>query len=150
MVVTTDVREISSADRVRELIHIMNSLTKHVRCWQDTQDNTYHSAIEALESKLGEIRYKLSEVSSHMNAYSEILESTSESSLNTMEMPVLEPLALRVSHLEKWVAQSDDKFKKDASLARKQLLTWRGGFSNWMINTRRILRAIRHPRMVNI
>ncbi len=122
MVATTVASETSSANRVRELIRMVNGLATQVKRWQDTQDNTYHSAIEALESRVGEIGNELDEVSSRMNTYSEILEPTSKASLDTAEIPVLEHLAFRVAHLEKWVAKLDDKFKKDASLARKQFI----------------------------
>ena len=122
MVATTVASEISSADRVRELIRMVNGLATQVQRWQDTQDNTYHSAIEALESRVGEIGNELDEVSSRMSTYSEILEPTSKASLDTAEIPVLEHLAFRVAHVEKWVAKLDDKFKKDASLARKQFI----------------------------
>ena len=118
----TTASETSSADRVRELIRMVDSLARQVKRWQDTQGNTYNSAIEALESRVGELGSELGEVSSRMNAYSEVLEPTSESSLDTAEIPVLEHLAFRVAHLEKWVAKLDDSFKKDASLARKQFI----------------------------
>lgn len=120
--VATTASETSSTDRVRELIRMVDSLARQVKRWQDTQGNTYSSAIEALESRVGKLGSELGEVSSRMNAYSEVLEPTSESSLDTAEIPVLEHLAFRVAHLEKWVAKLDDSFKKDASLARKQFI----------------------------
>ena len=120
--VATTASETSSADRVRELIRMVDSLARQVKRWQDTQGNTYNSAIEALESRVGEIGSELGEVSSRVNAYSEVLEPASESSSDTAEIPVLEHLAFRVAHLEKWVAKLDDSFKKDASLARKQFI----------------------------
>jgi hypothetical protein len=119
---TTAASEISSADRVRELIHMVDSLAKQVKRWQETQDSTYHSTIEALESRVSEIGGELEQLSSRISVYSEMLEPTSESTLDTTDIPVLEHLAFRVAHLEKWVAKLDDRFKRDASLARKQFI----------------------------
>lgn len=119
---TTAANETSSADRVRELIHMVDSLAKQVKRWQETQDSTYHSTLEALESRVGEIGNELDQVSSRVNVYSEMFESPSESSLDSTDIPVLEHLAFRVAHLEKWVAKLDDSFRRDASLARKQFV----------------------------
>jgi archaellum component FlaC len=121
-VTTTAASETSSTDRIRELIRMVDGLAKQVKRWQETQNDNNRSAIEALESRVGEIGTELGEVSSRINTYSEMFESTSESSMDAAEIPVLEHLAFRVAHLEKWVAKLDDKFKKDASLARKQFI----------------------------
>jgi uncharacterized protein YukE len=121
-VTATAASETSSADRIRELIRMVDSLAKQVKHWQEKQDDTYRATIEALESRVGEIGTELGEVSSRINTYSEMFESTSESSMDAAEIPVLEHLAFRVAHLEKWVTKLDDRFKKDKSLARKQFI----------------------------
>ena len=122
MVTNTTVSEISSADRVKELIRMVDSLAKQVKRWQEMQSNAYSEVVETLESRVDEIGGELGGVASRIKTYDEIFESASKSSLDTAEIPVLEHLAFRVAHLEKWVAKLDDRFKKDASLARKQFI----------------------------
>ncbi|HEY33106.1 MAG TPA: hypothetical protein G4O10_08385 [Dehalococcoidia bacterium] len=116
----TTANETSSADRVKELIQIVESLAEQVRRWQDKQEKTYSSGLEALKSQVDEIGSELNNVSSCINTYNEVLESVPKSSLGATEIPVLEHLALRVTHMERWVAKLEEKFRKDASMARKQ------------------------------
>jgi septation ring formation regulator EzrA len=116
----TTTSETSSADKIKGLIHIVESLAEQVRHWQDKQEKTYSPVLEALKSRVDEIESELSNASSRMNTYNEMLESASESSIGATEIPVLEHLALRVTHMERWVAKLEEKFRRDASMARKQ------------------------------
>jgi len=118
----TTASETSSADKVKELIQGVENLAEQVRRWQDKQEKTYTSDLETLKSRVGEIGSELSGVSSRINTYNEMLKSASKSSLGAAEIPVLEHLALRVTHMERWVAKLEEKFRKDASMARKQFI----------------------------
>jgi hypothetical protein len=101
---------------------MVDSLAKQVKHWQETQGSTYHSTIKALESRVSEIGNELDQVSLRVNTCNGMLEFPSESSLDTADIPVVEHLAARVAHLEKWVTRLDDRFRRDASLARKQFI----------------------------
>jgi hypothetical protein len=119
-VTNTTAGQASSADMVRELVRMVDGLANQVKRWQEMQSNAYSETIESLESRVGEIGGELDSIASRIKGYDEAFEHGSRSSLDDTEIPVLEHLAFRVAHLEKWVTQLDDKFKKDASLARKQ------------------------------
>jgi len=114
--------ETSSADKVKQLIQGVENLAEQVRRWQVEQEKTYSSDLEALRNQVDEIGGELSDVSSRINTYNETLQSTSRSSIGATEIPVLEHLALRVTHMERWVAKLEEKFRKDASMARKQFV----------------------------
>ncbi|UCB43105.1 MAG: hypothetical protein JSV77_00195 [Dehalococcoidales bacterium] len=118
----TTASETPSADKVKELIQGVGSLAEQVRRWQDKQEKTHSSDLETLKNQVDEIGSELSEVSSRINTYNEMLESASTSPIGAAEIPVLEHLALRVTHIERWVAKLEEKFRKDASMARKQFV----------------------------
>jgi hypothetical protein len=119
-VTNTTSGQATSADRVRELVRMVDSLANQVKRWQEMQSNAYSEVIKSLESRVDEIGTELNSMASRIKSYDEAFEHGSKSSLDDTEIPVLEHLAYRVAHLEKWVAKLDDTFKKDASLARKQ------------------------------
>ena len=118
----TAASETSSTDKVKELIRGVEGLAEQVRRWQENQEKTYSSDLEALKSQVDEIGSELSDVSSRMNNYNGMLESASKTSIEATDIPVLEHLALRVTHMERWVAKLEEKFRKDASMARKQFI----------------------------
>jgi hypothetical protein len=119
-VTNTTAGQVSSADMVRELVRMVDGLANQVKRWQETQSNAYSEVVKTLEGRVDEIGSELDSIASRIKSYDEAFEPASKSSLDDTEIPVLEHLAYRVAHLEKWVTQLDDKFKKDASLARKQ------------------------------
>jgi len=116
----TTTGQASSADMVRELVRMVDSLANQVKRWQETQGNAYSEVVKTLEGRVDEMGSEMDSIASRIKSYDEAFEHGSKSSLDDTEIPVLEHLAFRVAHLEKWVTQLDDKFKKDASLARKQ------------------------------
>ena len=118
----TAASETSSADKVKELIRGVEGLAEQVKRWQENQEKTHSSDLEALKNQMDEIGSELSNVSSRMNNYNGMLESASKSSIEATDIPVLEHLALRVTHMERWVAKLEEKFRKDASMARKQFV----------------------------
>ena len=121
-VTNTTTSETSSADKVKELINGVESLAEQVRHWQDKQEKTHSSDLEVLKSRVDEIGSELRDISSRMNNYNGMLESVSKASIGATDIPVLEHLALRVTHMERWVAKLEEKFRKDASIARKQFI----------------------------
>lgn len=118
----TATSETTSVDKVKELIHGVEGLAEQVKRWQENQAKTYSSDLEALKNQVDKIGGELSNVSSRMNNYDGVLESASKTDIEASDIPVLEHLALRVTHMERWVAKLEEKFRKDASMARKQFI----------------------------
>ena len=114
--------ETTSTEKVKELIHGVEGLAEQVKRWQENQAKTYSSDLEALKNQVDRIGSELSNVSSRMNNYDGVLESASKTDIEASDIPVLEHLALRVTHMERWVAKLEEKFRKDASMARKQFI----------------------------
>jgi len=118
----TATSETSSADKVKELVHGVEILAEQVKRWQENQAKTYSSDLEALRNQVNAMGNELSNVSSRMNNYNGMLESSSRADIEASDIPVLEHLALRVTHMERWVSKLEERFRKDASIARKQFI----------------------------
>ncbi len=110
----------SDHSKVEELIRNVDRLAEDVKRWQYRQERSYSSSIEALKNRVEKIGSELEGMSSLVTTYDEMKRSVSQSPVDAADMPTLEHLKFRVSHLERWVANLDDKFKKDSSIARKQ------------------------------
>jgi len=112
----------SDTGKVEELIRNVDRLAEDVKRWQYRQERSYSSSIETLKSRVDEIGGELEGMSSLVTTYDEMKKYVSQSPVEAGDMPVLEHLKFRVSHLERWVSQLDGKFKKDTSIARKQFV----------------------------
>jgi hypothetical protein len=112
----------SDHSKVEELIRNVDRLAEDVKRWQYRQERSYSSSIEALKNRVDKIGSELEGMSSLVSTYDEMKRYVSQSSVDDADMPTLEHLKFRVSHLERWVASLDDKFKKDSSIARKQFM----------------------------
>lgn len=118
----TATSETSSADKIKELIHGVEVLAEQVKRWQENQAKTYSADLEALRNQVDTMGNELSNVSSRMNNHNGVPESASRTDIEASDIPVLEHLALRVTHMERWVSKLEEKFRKDASIARKQFI----------------------------
>lgn len=112
----------SDTGKVEELIRNVDRLAEDVKRWQYRQERSYSLPIEALKNRVDEIGSELENMSSRVTTYDGMKKFVSQSPVEAADMPILEHLKFRVSHLERWVAQLDDKFKKDSSIARKQFV----------------------------
>ena len=112
----------SDTGKVGELIRNVDRLAEDVKRWQYSQERNYSTALETLRNRIDEIGSELENMSSRVTTYDEMKKYGSQSPVEAGDMPVFEHLKFRVSHLERWVSQLDDKFKKDSSIARKQFI----------------------------
>lgn len=112
----------SDTGKVGELIRNVDRLAEDVKRWQYSQERSYSSSLETLRNRIDEIGNELENMSSRVTTYDEMKKYGSQSPVEAGDMPVLEHLKFRVSHLERWVSQLDEKFKKDSSIARKQFI----------------------------
>lgn len=112
----------SEHSKVEELIRNVDRLAEDVKRWQYRQERSYSSSLDALKNRVDEIGGELESMVSRVITYDEMKKYGSQSPVEAGDMPVLEHLKFRVSHLERWVSQLDDKFKKDSSIARKQFI----------------------------
>ena len=116
------VSEISPADKMKELIRSVDSLSKQVVRWQGGQDNVYSEALEALGSQVDEVRSELDNMSSRIKSCDERLESLFQSSPGVTKKLTPQHLLVRVTRLEGLVSELTEKFKSDASIAKKQFI----------------------------
>ena len=112
----------SDHGKVEELIRNVDRLAEDVKRWQYRQERSSSFSIEALKNRVEEIGSELENMSSRVTTYDGMKKFVSQSPVEAGDMPILEHLKFRVSHLERWVTQLDDKFKKDSSIARKQFV----------------------------
>ena len=112
----------SDTGKVEELIRNVDRLAEDVKRWQYRQERSYSSSIETLKNRVDEIGMELENTVSRVTSYDDVKKYLSQSTVEAGDMPILEHLKFRVSHLERWVSQLDEKFKKDSSIARKQFI----------------------------
>ena len=112
----------SDTGKVEELIRNVDRLAEDVKRWQYRQERCYSSSLDALRNRVDEIGGELEGMVSRVTNYDEMKKYVSQSPVDADDVPILEHLKFRVSHLERWVSQLDDKFKKDSSIARKQFV----------------------------
>jgi hypothetical protein len=112
----------SDNTKVEELIRNVDRLAEDVKRWQYRQERSYSSSLESLKNRVDDIGSVMENMVSRVSTYDDLKRYTSQSPVEAGDMPVLEHLKFRVSHLERWVSQLDDKFKKDSSIARKQFV----------------------------
>ena len=112
----------SDTGKVEELIRNVDRLAEDVKRWQYRQERSYSSSLDALRNRVDEIGGELEGMVSRVTNYDEMKKYVSQSPVDADDVPILEHLKFRVSHLERWVSQLDEKFKKDSSIARKQFV----------------------------
>jgi hypothetical protein len=112
----------SDHGKVEELIRNVDRLADDVKRWQYSQEKGYSTSIEALKDRVDAMGSELENMSSRVTTYDRMKKFVSQPPMEAADMPILEHLAFRVSQLERWVAQLDDKLKKDSSIARKQFV----------------------------
>jgi len=112
----------SDHGKVDELIRNVDRLAEDVKRWQYRQEKGSSISIEALKDRVDAMWSKLDNLSSRVTTYDTIKKSASQPSTEATDTRMLEHLTFRVSQLERWVAQIDDRFKKDVSIARKQFV----------------------------
>jgi len=110
----------SDHSKVEELIRNVDRLADDVKRWQYRQERSYSSSLEVLKNRVEEIGGELEQMVSRVTTYDGAKNYVSQSSVEASDMPVVEHLKFRVSHLERWVSQLDERFKKDSSISRKQ------------------------------
>ena len=112
----------SDHGRVDELIRNVDRLAEDIKRWQHRQERGSSISNEALKDRVDAMWDKLDDLSSRVATYDTIKKSASQTSTGATDMRILDQLTFRVSHLEKSVAQIDDRFKKDVSIAKKQIV----------------------------
>jgi len=112
----------SDYGKVDELMRNVDRLADDVKRWQYRQEKGYSISIEALKNRVDVMASELENISSRLTNNGGTKKFVSQSPTETANIPVLEHLAFRVSQLEKWVTQIDDKFRKNSSIATKQFL----------------------------
>jgi len=112
----------SDHGKVDELIRNVDRLAEDIKRWQYRQEKGSSISNETLKDRVDAMWSKLDELSSRVTTYDTIKKSASQQSTEATDMRILDQLTFRVSHLEKWVAQIDDRFKKDVSIAKKQIV----------------------------
>ena len=112
----------SDNGKVDELIRNVDRLAEDIKRWQYKQEKGSSISTEALKGRVDEMWSKLDNLSSRVSTYDTIKKSSSQPSTEATDMRILDHLTFRVSRLEKSVAQIDDRFKKDVSIARKQIV----------------------------
>jgi predicted patatin/cPLA2 family phospholipase len=112
----------SDHGKVDELIRNVDRLAEDIKRWQYKQEKVPSISIEALKDRVDAMWSKLDNLSSRVTTYDKIKKAASQPSTEATDMHILEHLTFRVSQLETWVAQIDDRFKKDVSIARKQFV----------------------------
>jgi len=111
----------SDHSKVEELIRNVDRLAEDVKRWQYRQERSYSSSLEVLKNRVDEIGTELEKMASRVTNHDGAKNHVSQS-IEADDMPVLEHLKFRVSHLERWVSQLDERFKKDTSISRKQFI----------------------------
>ena len=112
----------SEHDKVSELIRNVDRLAEDVKRWQYRQERGSSISIESLKDRVDAMWGKLEDLSSRVTTYDTMKKLASQPSTEATDIRILEHLTFRVTQLEKWVAQIEDRFKKDASIARKQMV----------------------------
>ena len=112
----------SDHGKVEELIRNVDRLADDVKRWQYRQEKGSSISIEALKDRVDAMWSKLDNFSSRVTTYDTMKKFVSQPSTEATDMHIPEHLTFRVSQLESWVAQLDDRFKKDVSIARKQFV----------------------------
>lgn len=118
------VSETSLADKVEELRTYIDNISEDVQSWRSSRAQTYAEALETLKSQVEEIQTEWNAVSSGMKTHRERLEALLESFPGAIETSAVRALSLRVSHLEKLVADLvDETNTKDSTRRAKKQVT---------------------------
>ena len=88
----------------------VDRLAEDVKRWQYRQERSYSSSLEVLRNRVDEIGSELEKMVSRATNHDGAKNYVSQS-VEADDMPVVEHLKFRVSHLERWVSQLDERFK---------------------------------------
>ncbi|MFC2033106.1 hypothetical protein ACFLUB_01110 [Chloroflexota bacterium] len=118
------VSETSLPDKVVDLRDMLEHLSDEVEGWKSWHKSDYLGALETLKTQVEEIQNEWDTVSSGVSLQQEKLESLLQSFPGVIETATLKALTLRVTHLEKLLAQlfTESQATSSAKGSRRQLI----------------------------
>ncbi|MFC2122885.1 hypothetical protein ACFLRP_04285, partial [Bacteroidota bacterium] len=122
--VDATVSETSLPSKVIDLREMLEHLSDEVEGWKSWHKNDYLGVIETLKAQVEEIQSEWDNISSSVSKQQDKLESLLQTFPGIIETATLKALTLRVSHLEKLLAQlfTESQAKESAKGTRKQLI----------------------------